>query len=116
MNLKEYLKLPYKISIQEMNDESGHYFFATVAEFPGCMSDGKTVEEAYKNIHEAMELHIGEMIAEKAKITLPETCQKDNYSGKFVIRVPKTLHKTLAINAQREGVSLNQYALFKLAK
>ncbi len=115
MNANEYLKLPYKISIQEMNDESGHYFFATVDEFPGCMSDGKTVEEAYKNIHEAMELHISEMIKENMKIPLPIASEKEEYSGKFVIRIPKTLHKNLVLKAQREGVSLNQYALFKLA-
>ena len=53
MELKDYMKLPYKISIQEMNDESGHYFFASVEELPNCMSDGSTLEEAYRNIREA---------------------------------------------------------------
>ena len=115
MNASEYLKLPYKISIQEMDDESGHYFFATVDELPGCMSDGKTVEEAYKNIHEAMNLHISEMINENMKIPIPSVSEKEEYSGKFVVRIPKTLHKSLALKAQKEGVSLNQYALFKLA-
>ncbi len=115
MKVSEYLKLPYKISIQEINDESGHYFFATVEELPGCMSDGKTVEEAYKNVHEAMELHISEMIAENMKVPMPIASEKEEYSGKFVVRIPKTLHRSLALRAQKEGVSLNQYALFKLA-
>ena len=39
-----------------------------------------------------------------------------NYSGKFVVRLPKTLHQRLAIEAEREGVSLNQLALYKLAQ
>ena len=36
-------------------------------------------------------------------------------SGKFIVRVPKTLHSALEIEAQREGVSLNQLALTKLS-
>jgi predicted RNase H-like HicB family nuclease len=45
----------YHINLQFMDDESGKYYFATVAEMPGCMSDGETPEKAMENIHEAME-------------------------------------------------------------
>lgn len=114
MELKDYMKLPYKISIQEMNDESGHYFFASVEELPSCMSDGSTLEEAYRNIREAMKLHISEMIKEGMDIPVPLN-DDEQYSGKFVLRVPKTLHKILVENARKEGISLNQYALFKLS-
>ena len=38
------------------------------------------------------------------------------YSGKISLRVPKTLHMELAQGANSEGVSLNQYILYKLAK
>jgi hypothetical protein len=37
-------------------------------------------------------------------------------SGKFVVRIPKTLHTTLEVEAKREGVSLNQLASVKLAQ
>jgi predicted HicB family RNase H-like nuclease len=37
------------------------------------------------------------------------------FSGKFVVRLPKTLHAHLVMEAEREGVSLNQYALYKLS-
>ena len=36
-------------------------------------------------------------------------------SGKFVVRVPKTIHASLEVEAGQEGVSLNQLALSKLA-
>jgi hypothetical protein len=36
-------------------------------------------------------------------------------SGKFVVRVPKTLHQVLEIEAKKEGVSLNQLAVSKLS-
>ncbi|OQB15791.1 MAG: HicB family protein [Firmicutes bacterium ADurb.Bin193] len=37
------------------------------------------------------------------------------YSGKISLRLPKTLHKDLINNAKNEGVSLNQYVLYKLS-
>jgi len=36
-------------------------------------------------------------------------------SGKIALRIPKSLHAELAEQARREGVSLNQYCLYKLA-
>ncbi len=36
-------------------------------------------------------------------------------SGKFVVRLPKTLHAALDDEAKREGVSLNQLVVAKLA-
>ena len=40
----------------------------------------------------------------------------EGYGGKILLRVPKSLHKRLAAEAQLEGVSLNQYALYKLSR
>ncbi len=37
------------------------------------------------------------------------------YSGKLSLRIPKSLHRELVEAAEREGVSLNQYALYRLA-
>ena len=41
--------------------------------------------------------------------------QRREYSGKFNVRVPKTLHASLASEAEAEGVSLNQLIVTKLA-
>ena len=38
------------------------------------------------------------------------------YSGRLLLRIPKELHKQLIEAAKENGVSLNQYALYKLAK
>ena len=112
-NINYYLSLPYNITVQEIHDESGDYYYARVLELDGCQSHGATVEEAYSNIREAMEgwievkLEFGDSI--------PEPISDNNYSGKFNIRIPKSLHKRLAMEAESEGVSMNQYALYKLA-
>lgn len=47
---------------------------------------------------------------------IPMPLNDDTYSGKFVVRIPKSLHQKLAIEAKREGTSLNQYLLYKLSK
>jgi len=41
---------------------------------------------------------------------------KQEYSGKISVRVPKSLHRNLAQSAKDEGISLNQFILYKLAK
>jgi predicted HicB family RNase H-like nuclease len=38
------------------------------------------------------------------------------YNGKISLRVPKTLHKELIAGAKQEGISLNQFIVYKLAK
>ena len=49
-------------------------------------------------------------------LDIPEPKKTGNYSGKFNIRIPKSLHQQLAIEAENEGVSLNQYAVYKLSR
>jgi predicted HicB family RNase H-like nuclease len=46
---------------------------------------------------------------------VPEPVRDYKYSGKFVVRLPKSLHARLAMEAEKEGVSLNQYTLYKLS-
>ena len=111
--INKYLDLPYTFIIQKMNDESGEYYFAKVLEFDGCMSDGDTFAEAYENLRDAMAGWIETKLAYGFEVPLPKS--NDDYSGKFVIRMPKSLHQKLVIEAEREGVSLNQLALYKLA-
>ena len=113
MDVKDYMKLPYTRLVQEINDESGHYFYGRILELDGCQSTGDTLEELYSDLDEVMESHLEVKIENNLPIPLPE--QTENYSGKFNVRLPKSLHQRLAIEAKNEGVSLNQLVLYKLA-
>ncbi len=113
MEVKDYMKLPYTRLVQEMNDEGGHYFYGRVLELDGCQTTADTLAELYANLNEIMESYIEIKLENNLHIPIPETA--DKYSGKFVVRLPKTLHQRLAIEANKEGVSLNQLALYKLA-
>lgn len=111
--IKDYMNLPYTKLVQEINDESGHYFYGRILELDGCQSTGNTVDELYENLNEAMEGYIEVKL--ENNIPIPEPEKVSDYSGKFNVRLPKSLHQRLAIEANNEGISLNQLVLYKLA-
>ncbi len=113
MDVKEYMKLPYTKLIREINDESGHYYYGHILELDGCQSTGDTLEELMDSLTEAMEGYIEVKLENGLPIPVPQ--QDDKFSGRFVVRLPKSLHKRLSIEASNEGVSLNQWACYKLA-
>jgi len=112
-SVKDYMELPYNYIVQPIKDESGEYFYARVLELDGCQSTGDTFEEAYENLKEAMEGWIEAKLEGGFNIPLP--VGYDDFSGKFIVRIPKSLHYRLSVEAEQEGVSLNQYALYKLS-
>ena len=113
-DIKEYLELPYNFIIKPIKEESGSYFYAHILELDGCQSTGETFEEAYENLKDAMKGWIETKLEGGFDIPLP--VKQNNFSGKFIVRIPKSLHYKLSIEAEEEGVSLNQYALYKLSK
>ena len=106
--IKEYLKLDYPF---EVAMEDGDYY-VSFPDLPGCMADGSTIEKALKNAEKAKRLWMETALAHGKDIPEPA----GNYSGRLVVRMPKSLHRDLTMRARREGVSLNQYIMSKLAK
>jgi len=113
-NVEYYMSLPYNYIVQPIIDESGSYFYARILELDGCQSTGETFEEAYENLKEAMKGWIETKLENGFEVPLP--VGYDDFSGKFIVRIPKSLHYRLSVEAEQEGVSLNQYALYKLSK
>lgn len=112
--VKYYMNLPYNYIIRPISDESGNYYYARILELDGCQTTGDTFEEAYANLKEAMEGWIETKL--EGGFDIPMPVGYDDFSGKFIVRIPKSLHYKLAIEAEQEGISLNQYALYKLSK
>ncbi len=107
--LEYYLSLNYKV---ELYPDDGA-FVAEIPDLPGCITQGDTMEEAISFINEAKILWLKTAI--DRGITIPEPRQLDGYSGKFLLRMPKSLHARLAGQATDEGVSLNQYVVSLLS-
>lgn len=94
-------------------DEDGS-FFAEIVEFPGCFASGKTAAEALETLESVAVDWINAAVKQGQNI--PEPMDVNEYSGKFVQRMPKSLHKRAALWADREGVSLNQFIVFCVAE
>lgn len=109
-DLDYYLSLPYTKTVQLYADETATYYISRCLELQGCHSDGDTEAEALANLNEAMALWIETNL--EAGDYIPEPKQ---FSGKLLLRIPKSLHQQLSVNAEHENVSLNQYVLSKLS-
>lgn len=109
-DLKYYLSLPYTIQITREDETT---WFARVVELPGCMTEGDSPEEAADMIQNALAAWL-EIALEDGR-AIPEPQKTEAYSGRFVVRVPRTLHQQLVEAAAQEGVSLNQFINVTLA-
>jgi antitoxin HicB len=110
-SVEEYLDLNYRFSLRK--DEDGG-FVAEVEELPGCVADGETPNEAVENLREAMKSWIASR--QEAGLDIPEPRDTAEYSGKVLLRMPKSLHRKLSEQAAREGVSLNQHMVSTLSE
>ena len=52
----------------------------------------------------------------KEGIEINEPDNLESYSGQFKLRIPRSLHRSLAEHSQREGISMNQYCVYLLSK
>jgi antitoxin HicB len=102
--------LPYT---RELTPNKDGTWFARIVELPGCMTEGDSPEEALTNLADAMAAWV-EVKLEDGD-TIPEPSPTE-FSGKFVVRVPKSLHRDIVQRADREGVSLNQFVAIQLAR
>jgi len=109
--VRYFLELDYPITIYRA--EEGGYV-AEIEDLPGCVTEGETLEEVTQRIEDARKAWIETAYEDGMKIPLPRT--HEQYSGKFMVRIPKYLHRRLAEQAKREGVSLNQYVESILAQ
>ena len=50
------------------------------------------------------------------EIEIHEPDSLEDYSGQFKLRIPRSLHRALAEHSKREGISINQYCVYLLAK
>ena len=107
-----YMSLPYKLEIIPDTDEGG--YVARYPELPGCVTCGDSLETVIKNAKDAKREWLFAAREENSRI--PKPLAEDNYSGQFKLRIPKVLHKTLAEQAKKEGISMNQYCMFLLAQ
>lgn len=108
--LEYYLNLEYPYTV--VPDDGS--FFIEFPDLPGCMTQVEDASEIGAMADEIRILWL-QSAYEDTDLPIPEPVTKE-YSGKFVTRVPKSLHRDLAQAASREGMSLNAYVNYLLAE
>ena len=104
----------YPIEVFWSDEDEG--YIAVAPDLPGSSAWGKSEAEAITELHTVIRLWV--KAARKAGNPIPKASDRAdvNYSGKFLMRVPRRLHAALARAAKTQGVSLNQYVLYLLTK
>lgn len=110
--LAYYLSLQYPFNVIADEDDGG--YVVVFPDLPGCMTQVETLAELPAMVEEARTLWIETAYADGHDIPLPS--YPEQYSGKFVVRLPRSLHRHLAESAKREDVSLNHYVVTLLAR
>jgi antitoxin HicB len=87
---------------------------ALAPELPGCSAFGKTSERALRELDAAIGLWLETAKAKKWRI--PKPLADKSPAGKILLRLPRELHEDYLSLATKEGVSLNQYMLYVLAR
>jgi antitoxin HicB len=108
--------IEYRFTVRPLTQEEGGGYLIEFPDLPGCMSDGETIDEALANGAEAKRDWIAAMQAAGRPVPAPTIEAAEAYSGKWVLRTPKSLHRGLAERARQEGVSLNALAVAMLAQ
>jgi len=102
----------YPFELRPLEQEEGGGWLIVFPDLPGCMSDGETPEEAVANGRDAVSAWI--KAARDADREVPNPGERP--SGKFIARIPTSLHTRLAARARQEGVSMNALVTAFLAE
>jgi len=104
----------YPFTIRQLLQEEGSGFLIEYPDLPGCMSDGESIEEAIENGKDAVRAWIE--AAQLMNRPIPVPGGLESQSGKWVQRVPKSIHLRLVNRAKEEGVSLNTLVITLLTE
>jgi antitoxin HicB len=93
----------------------GDYWAAECEDLPGLVAGHETWDGLGAAIEDAKRTYF-ESALERG-IPIPEPSQeRESYSGRLMLRLPKSLHRQAARRAQREGVSLNAFVASAVAR
>ena len=110
-DLGYYMKLNYRVEVIEDRIEGGYTLHCP--DLHGCITCAETIERGFEMIEDAKKCWFEACIEDGFPI--PEPNNTDDYSGQFKLRIPKSLHRTLAEKSKQEGVSMNQYCVYLLS-
>ena len=106
-----HLKQPYARIITPEDDGT---YRGEILELSGCIATGDTPNEAFAALEDAARAWLDAAVS--LGQTIPNPVDVNEFSGRLVLRLSKSLHKKAARLAEREGVSLNQFIAVSVAE
>ncbi len=112
LQVRDLLNKPY---LREIVPTDDGVWFASAPELRGCITEGDNAADAAQMLEDAMGLWFRTAIELGRPIPEPRQGLDRRHSGRFNLRVPKRLHRTLANQAAENQVSLNEYCVYLLS-
>jgi antitoxin HicB len=110
--LKGLMSKIYTVTLEQLPKAEGGGYVARLPDLPGITGCyGQTPEEALEDLDRAKALYFQAAI--DSNYNVPEPIE--SLSGQLKVKLPKSLHRELAKEAQREGVSLNTLVVSRLS-
>lgn len=106
---KKIDRYTYRVTWSEEDKE----YVGLCAEFPSLSWLEATPEAALSGIRSLVRKVVSDL--KRNEEAVPEPLSTRPFSGKFMVRVPPEVHRSLAIEAAESGVSLNRLVSSKLA-
>lgn len=115
-DLSYYLGLSYKVEIEPVPENLGGGYTAQIPELGkfSFVGDGDTPQEALLELERVKEDRFRYYLDNGLEIPEPRR-DSSEYSGRFVVRIPKDLHRELTEAAQINNSSLNQFVNYLLS-
>lgn len=101
-----------RFEMRPLSEEEGGGYLIEFPDYPGCIADGETPEQAMAEGVDALQSYLATL--DDLGRDVPDAGEV--YGGQWRQRVPKSLHAALARRARHEGVSLNMLATALLAE
>ncbi|HEV8469212.1 MAG TPA: toxin-antitoxin system HicB family antitoxin [Candidatus Limnocylindria bacterium] len=110
-SVEEILARPYGVFF-EYGESPSEGVLAYLAEWPDCFAAGRTRRAALTEL----EATLRELAAYRLRRGLEIPKPAEDFSGRFVLRLPKQLHRDVERRAKSDGVSLNTWVTQAIAR
>ena len=115
-DLKYYLSKRYPIEVNPIPPEDGGGYETCIPQLGryAFVGTGDTIKEAIENLESFKREMFRDYLEKGVQIPEPRVVEED-FSGKFVVRIPKILHSELVKMARDNNVSLNQFVVYLIS-
>ena len=106
----------YAIVVYPFNTDKGVQWCAEFPDVKGCVGGGNTAEEAVREAYENLDFYLDSLAELGLPVPPANYKANEDYSGKYVVRMSKSLHRDVALMSEAEGISMNSFIVEAIAE